>query len=151
MIRGLLIALVLLAAGCKTWDYQADGKQHTGRSFCGVPVASKVSDIETPEMRKQRLSEERQEKVQGVGLKLSMLCFLAAVGCAIAGYVLQGWKFWGGLAGLMGACGIAGLAMVEFTPWLKFIIPGALLVGLVYTIYRSRDFSLFRRLKNVGR
>ena len=137
LITALIVFLtVITLTGCTT-DVPRITKigettiVQTDKRFCGAKINTETKEIKTKEQKledleiqkKQReqdidLDTEERQKVMAFWFGVALLGFVPV--CVVLGYVLQGWKFWGGLAAISGFLGGAFWSFEHLVPFLKW-------------------------------
>jgi len=144
--------------------YEVGGRSeiHRDHKFMGITYDTDVERIETPKQVKERLVTEKAEREQEIELKRKELqesaafwfgaaCLALAGGCVLAGYVMHGYKFWGGLAFVFTGLGACIWGFAHWLPYLKWAILPVVGVGAAWTLHKSKDFSVAKSLAGITR
>lgn len=155
MKRVFIIALLVTSctvAPPKLYEVGEMSESHRIHKVLGIPYKTVIERIESPKQTKDRLRREKAEKEQDMRLKQEerqnsaafwggVTAFGLAVACVIAGYLLQGWKFWGGLAAILAGIGSLSWAFAHWVPYLKWLIIPVAGAGIAKTMHGAKDFS----------
>lgn len=165
--------LLLVLSGClvtqKPMVHRTPGEIHviTVDEFLGlIPVRSNVRRLESPEATKARLAREKAEKLQEIELEkkaielkrqerqesaalwFGIAMFVCAVGCVIAGAVIQqGWKFWGFMASVFGCMGAFSWGFAAWLVYLRWACIPVVILAVFRVMHGMRDVSVAGAIK----
>ena len=129
------------------------------KRFIGIKVSTKTEILKTKdqklddlevekEKREQELDLQAEERQSAVAFWAGMALLAFAPICVIIGYIVSGWKFWGGLAGVSGLLGACFWSFEHLIPYLKWPAFAVAIAVPLWLMYKAKDFSLLERLKN---
>jgi len=130
----------------------------TDTRVCGIKAWTKEKEVKTKAQKLDDLDFEKAKAKQDEKLKtesrqkaaafwFGIVCFIGAAACVVFGYVSQGWKFWGGMAGVSAALGAAAWSFEHLIPYLKWPAFGLAGVGVLWSMWKLKDFSAKKKLR----
>jgi len=151
MVVALSCSLAVI--GCKSWNYQQDGKQLSGHAILGIPIISKTNDIVTIEEKRDQLEwqakMDAKQSQERIGFWTATFSWVGALACFLAGVMTKGWKFFGTLTAGLAVCAVASLMFSEAVQYLRYATPVLLVVAVLYGMYRLRQLTILNHEKGV--
>jgi len=158
----VMVGVVIMAASalssCTTGEpksYKINGvtRVHTPKKICGVTYWTSTEEVKTKEQQLDDLEVDKERREQELDLQaeerqaatvfwFGTICMSCALACVIAGYLLKGWRFWGGLAALLAVIGTLSWSFEHLIPHLKWVAYGIGGVAVAWTMWKVKDFSL---------
>lgn len=157
MKKFLALMVLMVCAGCTTdrpviTPINGHSSVQTTHRFIGIPVWTSEDEVRTAKQAREKIELDKEKAEAELDLKteerqaaavfwFGAACFLAAVGCVVAGYFFHGWKFWGGMAA--GAVGLGSFAwgFEHLLPYLKWPAGALIVICVLWSMWKLKDFS----------
>lgn len=155
--------LLLVLVGCSSGEprvFSLNGitRVHTDHKIFGITYRTEIEDMKTADQQREdiELDKERDkaeldvitEKRQKTAAFWGGVVLLAgAVASVIFGYISDGWRFWGGMAAICAVSGVGAWSFEFVISYLHWIGVAILLAGILWTMWKLKDFSLNKHLK----
>jgi len=131
------LILVAILCSCQTRRFVREDSngaaEVTETLLLGKPVWRTEKPVQTP-----------KDKADDILWYVMAAGFVGAPICVVMGYVMEGWKFWGGLALICVGIGFGALVLMKLVEWVYILILVPMVVAVGYTMYQGRDFSIWR-------